>query len=105
MAGPREANEPGKVRQPSLMEWHDKPCHSAAKLTQPERSEVRPVTRGKRLVKSRCRLRGNGADAKLKVAVVSAPRPARCFRQEVSEPGEEASLKRFRLVTAETVPP
>ena len=75
------------------------------KQMQPERQEVRPVTRGQRSAKSRCRPRGKGADAKLKIAGVSAPRLACCFRQEATEPGEEASLNKSWMETIGTVPP
>ena len=53
----------------------------------------------------RCRPRGQGADTTPAFAGVSAPRPARPFRQEATEPGAEASLKKSAPATAPTVPP
>ena len=72
-------------------------CRKTASLpckreTQPERQEVRPVTRGQRPANPRRRPRGHGADATT-FAGVSAPRPARGPRQGASEPGAEASLE------------
>jgi len=101
----RGASGPGKVCETSSIGWGEKPRHPTAKRTQPERQEVRPVTRGQRPAKSRRRPRGNGADANQVIAGVSAPRPARRFRQETTEPGEEASLNSSRPKTAGTVPP
>jgi hypothetical protein len=103
--GRRGASGPGKVRETSSIGRCDKPHHPTAKPTQPERQEVRPVTRGQRPAKSRRRPRGNGADAQHTFAGVSAPRPARRSRQEATEPGEEASLNSSRPETARTVPP
>ena len=72
----RGESEPGKVRQPP--QWGGVKNHvtSLQTETQPERQEVRPVTRGQRPAKSRCRPRVKGADVKLTFAGTSAPRPA-----------------------------
>ena len=73
----RGANGPGKARQTSSTGRCEKPHHPTARPKQPERQEVRPVTRGQRPATSRGRPREKGADANHVLAGVSAPRLAR----------------------------
>lgn len=70
---PRGASGPGKSLSTSSTGRRTNRVDPLQKRMQPERQEVRPVTRGQRPARSRCRSRGKGADARSNIAGVSVP--------------------------------